>query len=304
MNMDRTLMILDNLLGDLAVESATAESRDWHVCHWDGSAASLKEAVVVAHVRTRVDEALLEQMPACRVVARFGTGLDTVDLAAAGKRGIRVVAVRDYCIPELASHTLGLAFALDRRVDAVRSGALSADDGWETVAAQGFFPGRRSATVIGFGSIGSAVTRALVAIGVRTRVVTAHGATAVRAAGAEPVSFDEGFSDSGFVLLHCALTQQTAGMINGAAIARMSPGTILVNTARIGLMDEAAVATALASGELGGLGLDARLAPESPLGALVDHQHALLTPHIGWYSERSARDLRQRTILAAIDALG
>ena len=86
------------------------------VVRWQGDPELLASADVVAHVTTKVDAALIEAMPACRVIARFGTGLDTVDRDAAERAGIAVVGVRDYCIPELASHTLALAFTLARRI--------------------------------------------------------------------------------------------------------------------------------------------------------------------------------------------
>jgi D-3-phosphoglycerate dehydrogenase len=302
MSVIRSLLVLDGLFDDLDVEAATAAKRGWSVRRWDGSDAPLRDVEVVLHVRTRVDTAMLDRMPACRVVARFGTGLDTVDRDTAAKRDIRVVGVRDYCIPELASQTLGLAFALDRRADGVRAGLLGLDDSWQDVASRAPLPGRRTATIIGFGSAGSAVTRALLALGIATRVVTRHGATKARAVGGEPVSLEQGLVGAGFVFLHSSLSAETERMINAAALGHMSPGTILINTARIGLLDEPAVASALASGHLGGLGLDARLAPDSPLRKFVKDPRFLITPHIGWYSERSARELRERTVLAAIDA--
>jgi phosphoglycerate dehydrogenase-like enzyme len=297
-----TILVLDGLFDDLDVETATAASRGWSVRRWDGSDAMLREAEVVVHVRTKVDRGLMDRMPACRVVGRFGTGLDTVDQPAAAERRIRVVGVRDYCIPELASLTLGLAFALDRRVDGVRTGMLGPDDGWQAVASRMPLPGRTTATVVGLGSVGTAVTRALLAIGVAVRVVTKHGADAARAMGAAPVGLTDGLAGSGFVFLHTALAADTARMIDAKALARMSPGTILVNTARLGLLDELAVAAALTSGHLGGLGLDARLAPDSPLRAFLGDPRVMLTPHIGWYSARSAQELRERTVSAAIDA--
>jgi len=298
----RGLLVLDGLFDDLDVETAVAASRGWSVHRWDGSESRLHEAEVVAHVRTRVDRNLIDRMPACRVVARFGTGLDTVDHAAAAEKGIRVVGVRDYCIPELASLTLGLAFALDRRLDGVRTGMLDPDDSWQAVASRVPLPGRTTATVIGLGSVGTAVTRALLAIGIAVRVVTRHGADAARAIGAAPVGLSDGLAGAGFVFLHTALSAETQGMIDRQALALMSPGTILINTARLGLLDEAAVAAAMQAGDLGGLGLDARLAPESPLRGLLGDPRMMITPHIGWYSARSARELRERTIRAAIDA--
>jgi lactate dehydrogenase-like 2-hydroxyacid dehydrogenase len=80
----------------------------------------------------------------------------------------------------------------------------------------------------------------------------------------------------------------------------MSPGTILINTARTGLIDQSAVVEELTSGRLAGFGLDAKLAPDSPLRKLIGDPRFLLTPHIGWYSARSARELREQTALAAI----
>jgi phosphoglycerate dehydrogenase-like enzyme len=296
------LLVLDGLFDDLDAETAAAASRGWSVHRWDGSEPQLREAEVVLHVRTRVDRAFIDRMPACRVIGRFGTGLDSVDRTAAAEKGIRVVGVRDYCIPELASLTLGLAFALDRRVDGVRTGLLGPDDSWQDIALHVPLPGRTTATVIGLGSVGTAVARALLAIGISVRAVTGHGADAARGIGATPVAFSDGLAGAGFVLLHAALGTETQGMIDEKALARMSPGTILVNTARLGLLDESAVAAAIKAGHLGGVGLDAKLGPDSPLRGLLGDPRLMITPHIGWYSARSARELRERTVQAAIDA--
>jgi phosphoglycerate dehydrogenase-like enzyme len=299
-----SILVLDGLFDDLDVEIAVAAARGWSVRRWDGDEPMLREAEVVVHVRTKVDRGLMDRMLACRVVGRFGTGLDTVDQVAAAERGIRVIGVRDYCIPELASLTLGLAFALDRRVDGVRTGMLGADDSWHVVASRVSLPGRTAATVVGLGSVGTAVTRALIAIGISVRVVTKHGGDRASVLGATSVGLSEGLAGAGFVFLHAALSVETQGMIDDKALALMSPGTILVNTARIGLVDESAVAASLRSGHLGGLGLDARLAPDSPLRALLGNPRMMITPHIGWYSARSAQELRERTIRAAIEAFG
>ena len=298
----RTLLLLDGLFDDIDVEAAAAAGAGWSVLRWDGSDAALKDAEAVLHVRTSVDRALIGKMPACRVIGRFGTGLDSVDRAAAAERGIAVVGVRDYCIPELASHTLGLAFALDRRIDAARDGRTTTDDSWQDVASRLPIPGRRTATVVGFGSVGSAVTRALLACGIAVGVVSRHGADKARSAGATPVRLDEGLADAGFVFLHTSLDADTVGLIGDASLRQMTRGTILVNTARIGLIDEAAVAASLDDGRLGGLALDARLAADSPLRGRLGDPRILVTPHIGWYSDRSAHELRQRTVAAAIAA--
>jgi phosphoglycerate dehydrogenase-like enzyme len=298
----KTIVVLDGLFDDLAIEEKVAADNGWSITRWDGGEPMLKPAELVVHVRTRIDRAMLSRLPVCRVVGRFGTGLDSVDQLAAAERNIRVIGIRDYCIPELASHTLALAFALDRRVDVIRAGRLSPEVSWQEVAAKQPMPGRTRAVVIGFGSIGKTVTRALIALGFDVRVVTQHGAEEVRRLRASPIELEAGLADAGFVFLHAALGAETARMIDGARLALMPSDAILVNTARIGLMDEAAVAAALAAGKIAGLGLDAKLAADSPLRPFAGDERMLLTPHVGWYSERSARELRRRTIQESIDA--
>jgi phosphoglycerate dehydrogenase-like enzyme len=294
--------LLDTLFEVVDVERSTAEARGWSVIRWDGSEAQLRNASVVLHVRTRIDRSFLERLPKCRVVARFGTGLDTVDLEAAAERDLTVVGVRDYCIPELVTHTLGMAFLLDRRLDATRSGILTPDSTWQDVSEVFEIPGRTTATVIGAGSVGLAVATALVAMGLTVRVVTSRDPDVVRGTGAEIVGLDEGLSSAGFVLLHTALNPSTAGFVDRSRLGVMQPDTILVNTARLGLIDEAAVADALGSGRLGGLALDAKLEASSPIRPLLADRRVLLTPHLGWYSERSATALRIKTVETAIEA--
>lgn len=301
MSATREILLLDSLFDDISVEVATAAGRGWSLRRWSGDARDLADAAVVVHVRTKVNRDLMANTPRLRVVGRFGTGLDSVDLLAAGERGIRVVGVRDYCIPELSAHTLGLAFALERRIDAVRDGRLKVDDTWQQVASRLPIVGRTEVAVIGLGSIGSAVARALFAIGM-TVLAVSQRADAASSMGIRLVSLETALQGSGLVFLHAALGEGTRGYIDAERYAQMRPGTLLINTARIGLLDEAATAAALASGRLAGLALDASLAPTSPLRAFLDDPRLLVTPHIGWYSERSATELRVRTIADTIAA--
>ena len=283
MSGQHTLLVLDGLFDDLDVEAEVASAAGWSVARWDGSDAMLRPAEAVVHVRTRIDRPMLDRLPACKVVGRFGTGLDSVDLDAARARGIRVVGVRDYCVPELASHTLALAFALDRRVDAVRAGRLAADASWQEVAAKEPMPGRTAATVVGLGSVGSAVTRALVSLGISVRVVTRRASDDVRCFGAEPATLEDGLATADFVFLHAALAATTTGLIDAARLAQMSRNAILINTARIGLIDENAVAAASRTDDWRGLARR-EAPPDSPLQAFREDERFLLTPHIGWYA--------------------
>src|SRR5207253_3720677 len=112
----KKVVVLDSLFDSLDIEELAAREAGATLARWDGDPDSLADADVVAHVRTRVDAELISAMPRCRVISRFGSGIDTVELEAAREAGIAVVTVRDYCTRELATHTLALGFSLVRRL--------------------------------------------------------------------------------------------------------------------------------------------------------------------------------------------
>jgi phosphoglycerate dehydrogenase-like enzyme len=291
------VVVLDSLFDSLDVEERAAAALGGSVESWDGDPRSLAGADVVAHVRTRVDADLIAAMPRCRVIARFGTGLDTVDLAAAAAAGMEVVGVRDYCLPELCSHSLALGFALLRRL---RETEGRLDASWSEIAAELRIERREQAAVIGLGAAGRRVAAALVALGFDVAAVTSRASDEARALGAEVVSLDEALERAELVFLHVALTDETRGLIDARRLELMRPNAILVNTARLALLDEAAVAAALERGKIGGLGLDASLPPGSPLRRFAGDPRVLITPHLGWFSETSAAELRRRTIADAV----
>jgi D-3-phosphoglycerate dehydrogenase len=292
------IVVLDSLFESLDVEQEAARRRSATIERWDGDPRSLADADVVAHVRTRVDAQLITALRRCRVITGFGTGLDTVDREAAAGAGIEVLTVRDYCVPELPTHTLALAFALVRRL-AETTDVPNA--GWDEVAA-GYPISRRSqATVVGLGSVGRRVAAALSTLGYTVFAVTRRAND--DGAAYRRVALEEGLAQGDLVFLHTSLDETTRGLIDKRRLRAMRPGAILVNTARLALLDEEAVADALEDGRLGGLALDARLDPSSPLHRFLGDRRVLVTPHIGWYSDESASTLRRSAIEAALDLI-
>jgi D-3-phosphoglycerate dehydrogenase len=299
----KRILVLDSLFDDLDVERSVASARGWELQRWDGSAAALASADAVVHVRTRVDRELIAKLARCRVIGRFGVGLDSVDQPAAAQYGIAVVNVRDYCIPEMTAHTLALAFTLERRLSGWRNEDWL-DTDWQTFAKARPIHGRTRVAVIGLGSIGSAVASALRDLAFDVVVVTTHGRATAERIRLPILPLETGLRSADLVLLHAALVPTTVNLIDRRGLTLLQPGAILVNTARLGLIDQNAVAEALASDRLGGLGLDARLEPESPLRHFATDPRVMITPHVGWFSERSARALRERAIINSIDAYG
>jgi D-3-phosphoglycerate dehydrogenase len=294
------VLVLDSLFASLDVEEQAARDAGATLERWDGEPGSLADADVVAHVRTRVDAELISAMRRCRVISRFGSGVDTVDLRAADEAGIAVVTVRDYCIRELATHTLALAFSLVRRLAET---GRRLDTSWDELAAAAPIRGYATATVVGLGSIGKAVTAALVALGYEVRAVSRRAGSDALQLGARPVALEDGLAAGDLVFLHAALDESTSQLIDTRRLQLMPSGAILVDTARLGLLDQGAVAAALEDRRLGGLALDAVLPPTSPLRGLAGDPRVLITPHLGWYSQESATRLRRAGIADALAAV-
>jgi D-3-phosphoglycerate dehydrogenase len=238
-----------------------------------------------------IGERTFAALPDLKIVSRLGIGVDMVDLDAASRHGVAVANTPEYCVEEVALHTLALLLSAMRGLPQldrdVRAGT------WAPVAS---YPGARrpSATtvaVIGYGRIGRRVASACAAMGFAVLVVDPV-ATLERDSGARLVELDEALAGADAISLHAPLTADTRHLIDASALARVRRGAVLVNTCRGPLVDERALAEALADGTLGAAALDVfeqePLADDSPLRSLPN---VLLTPHSAWYSPESLAEL-------------
>jgi glyoxylate reductase len=254
----------------------------------------------------RVDAAFLARCPGLRAVSSVSVGVDHVDLAAATARGVPVGHTPGVLTETTADLAWALLLAAARRVAEgdrfVRAGSWRPERVWEPDMLLGRDVHGATLGIVGLGAIGRAVARRATGFGMR---VLGWSRTPARVPGVEWTALDALLARSDFVSVHVPLTPETRGLLDAAALARMKPGAILVNTARGGLVDEEALAAALRDGRLGGAALDvfARepLDPASPLLALPN---VVLTPHIGSASTATrARmaELAVRNLLAALD---
>jgi D-3-phosphoglycerate dehydrogenase / 2-oxoglutarate reductase len=277
----------------IEVHQASCRTEDDVLAAGTGAAALL---VQYAPVSARV----LAGLPALRVVGRYGTGLDPIDLPAAAARGIGVVCVPDYSIQEVSDHAIALALALCRQVvaysNAVRAGRWDLRAGGRV---------RRLSTmrfgVIGLGRIGQAVARKAAALGFD---VVGYDVVQPQDPGAPLVSLEELLGTSDVVSLHLPLSAQTRHLIDASRLALMRPSAVLVNTSRGGVVDQAALGAAIARGRLAGAALDV-LDPEPPGRAdpLVLSDRVIITPHVAFYSEESLAELKRRAAEGIVSAL-
>ena len=243
-------------------------------------AAELADAdALVVRSATRVTDELLEHAPRVRVVGRAGVGVDNIDLDAATHRGIVVMNTPGGNAASVAEHALALMLALARSVPQLNA-AMHAGR-WEKSGAAGCEQRGKTLGLIGLGRVGAEVARR--AHGFEMRVL-AHDPYLIpeRAAewGVELLPLKDVLAKSDFISLHTGLSDATRGMINAEAIAQMKRGARLVNTARGELVDEAAVADALRSGQLAGAALDV-FAVEPPKDSpLLTMNNVIATPHV------------------------
>jgi D-3-phosphoglycerate dehydrogenase len=241
-----------------------------------------------------VTRGVIDQLRRCRVIARFGIGVDMIDLDAATERGILVCNTATYCLDEVSNHAIGLLLMLNRGlladIDAVRAGH------WFRSGAP---PPRRLAGqrlgVIGLGNIGRLVARKARGLGLHVVACDPYlRQTAPEIEGTPLVELGELLRSSDFVSVHCPLNASTRHLLGAAEFALMKPTAFVVNTARGGVIDQAALTDALAAGRLAGAGLDVfETEPLPSTDPLRQLDNVILTPHSASWSVESSAECRR-----------
>ena len=247
---------------------------------------------------------VLEAATNCRVAARYGIGVDNVDIAKATELGIVVTNVPDYCMDEVTDHALGMILALNRRFIPHSRAVVSGN--WGDVVLNEPMHRTRGATlgIVGFGRIGRALAAKAAGFGMKVIAYDPLIQPGAEIDGVKAVSFDEVLTRSDFISLHVPLLPETQHMIGAPELARMKPGSIIVNCARGGLIDEGALAASLASGHTAGAGLDVvEPAPPDPASPLLKQENVIITPHTAFFSQASTLELERRTAQEVVRVL-
>lgn len=241
----------------------------------------MQHAEVLWHVLKPADAAAIAGAPRLRLVQKIGVGVNTIDLEACRARGIAVCNLPGTNAPAVAEMTLLLMLAVLRRLPVfdrtMRQGRWSVEPEMQDRLGE---LGGRIVGLVGYGAVPRALAPALAALG--CRILYANRTPKPDAIGAfRPLPAL--LAEADVVSLHLPLLPETEQLIDAAALARMKPGAILVNTARGGLVDEAALIEALTSGRLGGAGLDVfAREPAVVNDPLLALENVVVTPHVGW----------------------
>lgn len=266
--------------------------------------ALASEADAILTCWKQVPVAALDAAPRCRIVSRYGIGLDNIPVAHATELGIVVTNVPDFCLDEVAEHTLALLFACGRRivpqVDAVRSGQ------WDQTGARGT-PRLRGQVLglVGYGNIARAVAQRARALGLEIIAYTPRlAADALAPWGRATNDLGELLASADYVSLHLPLTEETRGLIDDDALAKMKPSAYLINTSRGAIVVESALLNALEQGQIAGAALDVMSSePPPPDHPLLSHPRVIATPHVAFYSEAAIVDLATKAARHVVQAL-
>jgi D-3-phosphoglycerate dehydrogenase len=243
------------------------------------SALSDASAVLIRSA-TQIDAEALAAAPALKVVARAGVGLDNVDIKAATEAGVMVVNAPTSNIISAAELTIGHILSLARHIPAAHA-SLAAGE-WKRSTYTGTELYEKTVGIIGLGRIGALITARLQAFGVEVIAYDPYVSPArAQQLGVHLVSLDELLEQSDFITIHMPKTPETTGMIAGPQLARMKKTAYIVNVARGGLIDEAALAEALEAGTIAGAGLDVFGSEPPTDSALLRLPNVVVTPHLG-----------------------
>ena len=293
------VVVTDHTFESLEIERAVLEPEG---CQVVGPGSKTEQGLIelvgdadgVITQFARIDAPVIAAMRRARVIVRYGIGVDNVDLAAARARGIPVCNIPDYCIDEVADHTLALILNLTRQIiahrDRVRGGR------WESGAPLESMRALKELTlgIVGFGRIGREVAARLRAFKCPVSVSDpAVPRAEVEGAGCKAVGLEELLRTADLITLHCPSNADTRRMINRETLAMMKPGALLVNVGRGDLVETRALIDALRTGHLAGAGLDVcdpePIESDSPL---LTMDNVILTPHVASASVPAVAALR------------
>lgn len=259
----------------------------------------IKDADMVVCNKTPLTADVMKQAPNLKYVGVFATGFNNVDIEYTKKAGITVCNVPSYSTEAVAQHTFALILELLNRVSDYNATVKNGD--WVKSRTFSYFPiplyelSGKTIGLVGLGSIGSRVADIALAFGMKVLV---YKRTPVIDSRVSFVSFDELLGKSDIVSLHCPLNKESENLMNAESFSKMKDGAVFINTARGGMVDEAALKAALNSGKLLGAGLDVlRKEPMDKDCPLLGVENCIITPHIAW----AGLETRER-LLSVVEA--
>lgn len=261
----------------------------------DGILAVARDADALMVTYARITGDMIRELNNCKVIGRFGIGVDNIDIDVATEAGIVVTYVPDYCFDEVSDHAMALLLDLARKVSF--SDRLVQGGRWEMSAVAPLHRVRgRVLGLVGYGNIPRLLAPKAQAFGLKVIAFDPYVDKKLAAdAGVDLVDLDRLLAEADFLSVHAPHTPATTNLIGADAFAKMKKTALLINTARGPLVDTDALAAALDAGEIGGAALD--VVPVEPLpkdSPLLNRDNVVITPHTAFYSVDALLDLQTK----------
>ncbi len=251
-----------------------------------------------------ITQDILNNATKCKIAARYGVGLDNIDIDTCTKLGIVVTSVPDYCISEVSDHVFAMLLTLNRRIVQHNNSVRAL--GWSSVSLNSHII-RTSESIIGiigFGRIGREVARKARTFGMQILTYDPILEIGTAVDGAKVVTMEQLLKESDFVTLHIPLNSSTYKIIGATQLESMKQTAILINCSRAGIIDEKALVQQLNTGKLGGVGLDVvEDMSLNTLQPLLNMDNVIITPHTAFFSQHSVRELQRKTALSVTTLL-
>jgi D-3-phosphoglycerate dehydrogenase len=299
------VVIADHDYGNLDIERPILEAAGARVVALQAKSEEdlfeeARDCDAIINQYARVGAATIDRMERCKVIARYGIGVDIVDVEAATRKGILVTNVRDYCTDEVADHAIGLWLALARKL--VQYNAATHNGIWQWQTGRPIYRLRgRTMGIVSFGKIGQAIAQRAKVFGVSLIAYDPYLPRDVfLTKGVNRVGKDEILERSDYLMMQVPMTPETLHFLGEAELSRMKQGSIIVNTGRGPTIDNRALYRALVRKQIAGAGLDdpeeepAKRKRWDPSGnPLFSLDNVIVTSHVAYYSEESIRLARE-----------
>jgi len=243
-----------------------------------------------------IDSEILEAAKICKVAARYGIGVDNIDIKKCTELGIVVTNIPDYCLEEVSDHAISMIISLNRRI--YEHWSLVKNGGWNDLNLD--IPVLRLSEsilgIVGFGRIGKTISKRISSLGIKSMAYDPFLNIGDIIDDVEIVSFENLLEKSDFITVHVPLNESTHHLFSEDEFKKMKNNAILINCARGGLVDENAASIALSNGDIGGVGLDViEDVSANHISPLYENKNVIITPHTAFFSKSSGEELQTRT---------
>ncbi len=267
--------------------------------------AAVRDADAVIVQYAVITRKIIDHMQNCKMIIKYGIGVNNIDSAAATEKGIYVCNVPDYGVDEVSNHAIALLLALAKKLPVITKALRGGDWGYTSTVPLFRLAGS-TLGLVGLGRIPSLVAKKISGFGMRILAFDPYMTPeAARERSAELVDFETLCRESDFISIHCPLTDSTTHLFDEKAFALMKKTAFLINTARGPVIEEQALIQALKSGKIAGAGLDVfENEPISQESELLRMDNVIATPHCAWYSEEAISTLQRKVAEEVVNVLG